>query len=88
MGYALQWVRSLIFIIQMYLMMFIMALFYTPLAILNRDWAFKGIHTYCRYVRWSASWMINLKSEVRGQVPDDMAGAAGQSCLRIDLYGF
>jgi len=71
MGYAVQWVRSLFFILQMYLMMFIMALFFTPLAVINRDWAFKGIHTYCRYVRWSASWMINLHSEVRGTVPDD-----------------
>ncbi len=66
-----QWLRSLIFIVQMYLAMFLMALFFTPLAVWKRDWAFRGIHTYCRWVRWTASWMVGLKSEVRGEVPTD-----------------
>lgn len=30
MGYAWRWVRSLVFIIQMYLMMAVLAVFYTP----------------------------------------------------------
>ena len=66
-----QWLRSLAFIIQMYLMMFVLALYFTPLAIWKRDWAFRGIHTYCRWVRWTAGWMVGLKSEVRGEVPTD-----------------
>ena len=63
MAYAIQWVRSLVFIGQMYLMMFILALFFTPLAFANRDWAFKGIHTYCRYVRWSSA--VDDQLEIR-----------------------
>lgn len=69
MAYAVQWIRSLLFNIQMYVMMFVLALFFTPWAIFDRRGAFAGIHTYCRYVRWSASWMIGLKTEIRGTVP-------------------
>lgn len=69
MSYHLQWLRSLIFVGQMYLMMLVLALFFTPWAIVHRRGAFAAVHTYCRYVRWTASWMIGLKSEVRGEVP-------------------
>ncbi|MCT8158961.1 lysophospholipid acyltransferase family protein [Pseudoruegeria sp. SHC-113] len=71
MAYAWRWLRSLLFSIQIYVMMFLMALFFTPMAIWKRDWAFHGIHTWCRYVRWSADWMLGLKSEVRGEIPTD-----------------
>jgi len=66
---AIQWLRSLAFIIQMYVMMVLLALFFTPMAIWRREWAFHGIHTYCKWVRWTAGWMVGLKSEVRGEVP-------------------
>ncbi|KAJ56092.1 glycerol acyltransferase [Actibacterium mucosum KCTC 23349] len=70
MAYAWRWFRSLVFVAQMYLTMAIMALYFTPLAAINRVWAFRGVHTYCRWVRWTASWMIGLRSEIRGDVPD------------------
>lgn len=66
----MQWTRSLLFVIQMYAMMFILALYYTPLAIFDRKWAYSGVRTYCRWVRWTARWMVGLRSEVRGSVPD------------------
>jgi 1-acyl-sn-glycerol-3-phosphate acyltransferase len=65
-----QWVLSLLFNLQMYLAMAVLALFFTPPAIFNRDWAFHGIHTYCRWVRLSARLMVGLRSEVRGEVPN------------------
>ena len=71
MGYAIQWTRSLLFVGQMYLMMPLMAIFFTPPAIFSRQWAYHGVHTYCRWVRWTASWMVGLKSEIRGDVPTD-----------------
>ncbi len=71
MAHPVQWLRSVVFNTQMYLMMFLMALFFTPLAALSRDWAFRGVHTYCAWVRWTARWMIGLRSEIRGQVPAD-----------------
>jgi 1-acyl-sn-glycerol-3-phosphate acyltransferase len=27
------------------------------------------LHTYCRWVRWTAGWMVGLKSGIRGTVP-------------------
>lgn len=69
MKYAIQWIRSLLFSIQMYLMMFLMALYYIPRTMLNDAYAFHAVHAYCRYVRWSAAWMIGLKTEIRGDVP-------------------
>lgn len=70
MRYAIQWIRSLLFNIQMYVVMILMAIYFTPPAIFSLKWAYAGVHTYCRWVRWTASWMIGLKSEIRGTVPD------------------
>lgn len=64
-----QYIVSLVFIAQMYLMMVLMAAFFTPFAIFSRTWAFRAIHTYCGWVRWTADWMVGLKSEIRGTVP-------------------
>ena len=65
----IQYLRSLVFVGQMYLMMAVLAVYFTPWAIVDRRGATAGIRTYCQYVRWSASWMIGLKSEIRGIVP-------------------
>ncbi|WP_380054642.1 lysophospholipid acyltransferase family protein [Falsihalocynthiibacter sp. SS001] len=85
MKYAIQWMRSLIFIIQMYVMMFVLALYYTPLAVFNRDYAYHGVHTYCRYVRWSAKWLIGLKTEIRGEVPTDEVLIASKHQSFLDI---
>ena len=83
----MQWLRSLLFVGQMYLMMAVLALYYTPLAALDRTWAFAGVHTYCRWVRWTARWMVGLRTEVRGTVPTDevLIAAKHQSFLDIIL---
>lgn len=65
----MRWLASLIFITQMYLMMALMAVFFTPWALVDRSGAFAGVHTYCRWVRWTAGWMVGLRSEIRGEVP-------------------
>lgn len=85
MRYAVQWVLSLIFTVQAYLMMAIMAVGFTPLALIDRKYAFAAVHTWCNYVRWTASWMIGLKSEVRGPVPEGevMIAAKHQSFFDI-----
>ncbi len=71
MAYAVQWLRSLIFIAQMYVMMLVLAIIYTPFALFSRDWVFKAIHAYTGWVRWSARWMVGLESEIRGTPPSD-----------------
>ncbi len=65
----IQWLRSLFFIGQMYLMMPLMGLFFTPLVLWRRDLAVTAVQTYCRWVRWTAAWMVGLRSEIRGPVP-------------------
>lgn len=67
----MQAIRSFLFVLQMYLMMLVLAIYFTPWAIFDRRGATAGIRTYCRYVRWSASWMVGLRSEIRGEVPED-----------------
>ncbi len=67
--HVLQWIRSLIFVTQMYLVMGLLALFYLPMAIIDRKWAFRGIAVYCRWVRMTARLLVGLNSEVRGEVP-------------------
>lgn len=66
---ALQPVLSLLFIVQMYAMMALMAVWFTPQAIFRREAAFDAVQTWCRYVRFCAHHMLGLRSEVRGEVP-------------------
>ncbi|MGB5871977.1 MAG: lysophospholipid acyltransferase family protein [Albidovulum sp.] len=68
---AWQYVLSLIFIIQMYLAMPVMALWWTPIALVRRDGVFDAVHAYCNWVRRSAAFLVGLKSEIRGEVPQD-----------------
>jgi len=85
MGYAWQWTRSLVFSGQAYAMMALMAVFFTPWAMVDRRGAFAGVHTWCRWVRWTARWMIGLHSEVRGEIPQGevMIAAKHQSFFDI-----
>lgn len=71
MSKAFQWFRSLVFVGQMYAMMALMAVFFTPPAIFSRVWVYRAVHTYCWWVRWTAGWMVGLKSEIRGTPPTD-----------------
>jgi 1-acyl-sn-glycerol-3-phosphate acyltransferase len=69
MPYPLQWLLSLFFVAQMYLAMPVMALWWTPLVLLNRDNAHRAVHAYCRWVRLTARLIVGLRSEVRGTPP-------------------
>ncbi|WP_238364168.1 lysophospholipid acyltransferase family protein [Mesobacterium pallidum] len=84
---AVQWVLSLIFIVQMYLAMAVLAVFYTPLAIFRRQSAYDAVHAYCRWVRFSARWIVGLRTEVRGPIPTTelLIAAKHQSFLDIIL---
>ena len=82
-----RWVMSLLFVIQMYVMMALMALAFTPFVLFRRELAFTACHTYCRWVRWTAAWMCGLRSEIRGEVPVDevMIASKHQSFFDIIL---
>ncbi len=85
MGYAVQWIRSLLFVAQMYLAMAVFALAFLPAAVVSLDWTYRAMHSYCRWVRWTAAWMVGLRSEVRGTPPQDevIVAAKHQSFLDI-----
>ncbi len=87
MFYAIQWVRSLVFIVQMYLAMAIMGVLFLPWALLHRDGARHACKTFCQWIRWTAGWMVGLKSEVRGTPPEGevLVAAKHQSFLDILL---
>ena len=83
----IQWLRSLAFVIVIYLAMPVLGLVFFIPALLSRDWAFRACHTYCRFVRFAARWMVGLRTEVRGKVPkgEVMVAAKHQSFLDIIL---
>ena len=69
MPQPIRWVLSLIFIVQMYLAMAVLALAFAIPALLSRDMAFAAVHVFCRWVRWTAALLVGLHSEIRGPVP-------------------
>lgn len=66
---ALQWILSLVFVVQMYLLMPVFGIVYLPYAIIHRDGALAATHAYARYIRWSARVLLGLRSELRGEIP-------------------
>lgn len=85
MRYALQWLRSVIFIGQMYVAMLVVGVVYLPYALWHRDGALRACQDYCRYVCWSAAVIAGLRTEVRGDVPEGgvLVAAKHQSFLDI-----
>ena len=67
----MQWLKSLVFIVQMYFVMAIMALIYMPLTLISQEWTFRGVRNYCHWVRYSAHHLVGLKTEIRGTPPAD-----------------
>ena len=85
MAYAIQWLRSFLFNIQMYLAMAVIGIFYFPWALANREGAYRGVRIYCKWVRWTASWMIGLKTEIRGEIPSGELLIAGKHQSFLDV---
>ena len=67
----MQWLKSLFFIFQMYLVMAIMALIYMPLTLVSQQWTLRGVRNYCHWVRFSSRLLVGLKTEIRGSPPCD-----------------
>lgn len=85
MKFAIQWLRSAVFTVQMYLMMLLMGLLFAPWAVLSPKGARMACKTYARWVLWTAAWMVGIRSEVRGKVPQGevIVAAKHQSFLDI-----
>ncbi|RBW52256.1 1-acyl-sn-glycerol-3-phosphate acyltransferase [Ruegeria sp. A3M17] len=85
MAIAVQWVRSLIFMIVIYAWMLILGIVFAPYALFTKRGALQACKTYARSTIWLASWMVGIRCEVRGNVPVDevVIGAKHQSFLDI-----
>ena len=81
----IQWLRSLLFVGQIYLMMPVFGLVFAPWALFSKRGARFTCKAYSRWVFWSARWMVGLKVEVRGTPPTDagLIAAKHQSFLDI-----
>lgn len=82
---AIRWVLSLIFIIQMYLAMAVIAVVFAPFALFSRNAAVRACHVFCDWVLFTLRLLCGLKTEVRGTPPTDevMIAAKHQSFLDI-----
>ena len=81
----LQWIRSLIYIVQATVAMPILGLIFSPWAMFSKRGAYAACKSYAGWCMWSARWLIGLRCEVRGTVPDGevLIAAKHQSFLDI-----
>lgn len=82
---AIQWVRSLVFMITIYVWMAILGIVFAPYALFTKRGALQACKTYARSTIWLARWMVGIRNEVRGPVPtgEVLVGAKHQSFLDI-----
>lgn len=81
----IQWVRSLLFVGQIYFMMPIIGLLFAPWAMFSRRGAIACCKSYSRWVFWTARWMVGLKVEVRGTPPSGEALVAAKHQSFLDI---
>lgn len=82
---AIQWVRSLIFMIVIYAWMLILGIAFLPYALFSKNGALKACKTYAKSTMCLARWMVGIRCEVRGNAPTNevVIGAKHQSFLDI-----
>lgn len=81
----LQWIRSIIYIVQATVAMPIFGLAFAPWAMFSKTGAYMACKSYAVWCMWTARWMIGLRCEVRGEVPQGevLVAAKHQSFLDI-----
>lgn len=85
MSYEFQWIRSAIFVIQMYVAMLVYAILFLVPMLFSPVWARRAAHAYCKWVVWTARWIIGLKVEIRGNPPTDAALVAAKHQSFFDI---
>lgn len=84
---AIRWLLSLLFIVQMYVAMAVIAVCFAPWALFSRHGARMACKTFCRWVFLTLRILCGLRCEVRGTPPtaEAMVAAKHQSFLDIML---
>lgn len=85
MRHAIQWARSLVFLVLMYGAMPILGLVCLPWALVDRRGALAGIRGFCHFTRWAARHVVDLRSEVRGPLPDGQVIIAAKHQSFFDI---
>ncbi|MFZ9073864.1 MAG: 1-acyl-sn-glycerol-3-phosphate acyltransferase, partial [Paracoccaceae bacterium] len=85
MTFLVQWISSFLFMVQMYLMMLVFGVAFFPWALFSRQGAYSAVRNYCRWIRWTASWMVGLHSEIRGEIPKGELLIAGKHQSFFDV---
>jgi len=80
-------IRSALFAVQMYGAMGVLGLVFLPAALISPDGAMQACRIYCRWVRWTARVMLDLRTEIRGTPPvgNVLIAAKHQSFLDVIL---
>ena len=81
----LQYLRSIVFIAQMYVAMPLIGIAFAPWALFSRRGAYAACKTYSRYVFWTARWMVGMSCEVRGDVPEGEVVIAAKHQSFLDI---
>ncbi|MBY5933834.1 1-acyl-sn-glycerol-3-phosphate acyltransferase [Tateyamaria omphalii] len=83
----MQMIRSALFVGQIYVAMLVLGIVFAPYAIVSRNGAYAACKTYCKWVFWTMGWMVGIKGEVRGDVPQGevLIASKHQSFLDIML---
>ncbi|OYX23532.1 MAG: 1-acyl-sn-glycerol-3-phosphate acyltransferase [Rhodobacterales bacterium 32-66-7] len=82
---ALRWLASLVFTLQMYLAMAVIALVFAPWALWSSRGARFAMQTYCAWVFFSLRLLCGLRCEVRGQPPEGEALIAAKHHSFLDI---
>lgn len=81
----MQFARSFVFNISIYVMMLVLAVLYFPMAVFSKSWAFRACHAYCAYVRWALRWMVGMETEIRGTPPTGAVVVAAKHQSFLDI---
>ncbi|MFD1340918.1 lysophospholipid acyltransferase family protein [Litorisediminicola beolgyonensis] len=85
MRYAIQWLRSLLYLIIIYAMIPITGVVFFPWALASPKGAHAACRFYARFSCWLLGWIVGIKTESRGTPPTDevLIAAKHQSFLDI-----
>jgi 1-acyl-sn-glycerol-3-phosphate acyltransferase len=81
----IRWLLSLVFIIQMYLAMAVIAVAFAPWALFSRHGARAACKTYCRWVIFTLRLLCGTRCEVRGTPPTGEAVIAAKHQSFLDI---
>ena len=82
---ALLWLRSAVFTLQMFVAMAVLGLLFLPVALVSRGGARTGARIFCRWIFFTARWLVGIRTEWRGTAPDGdvLVAAKHQSFLDV-----